>query len=104
MELELLLLLCWAGICGLRIIEPLVTRAAAAATNGWEQVGIYRTRDPERLSRSELRLLPWITGVPNEVPLYRAAEEWGYRVTDTAPWISPTPADVEKHGILFRDE
>lgn len=111
MELELLLILCWTGICGLRIIEPLITRAAVAAAAGWEQVGYYRTRDPERLSRSELRLLPWLTGVPNEVPLYRftaaptiEGEEWGYRINDSAPWITPTSADIENHARLFRDE
>lgn len=67
----------------------------------WIEIGYYATRDTERLSRIELRLLPLLTGVPNAVPLYRhrsTPDLWAYRVRD-GPWINPTPDDVAQYAI-----
>lgn len=66
----------------------------------WIEVGYYTTRDVERLSRTELRLLPYLTGVPNVVPLYkhRNSDTWAYRVRD-GPWINPTPDDIHSYAV-----
>jgi hypothetical protein len=66
----------------------------------WVEVGYYATRDTERLSRMELRLLPYLTGVPNVVPLYkhRHSDTWAYRVRD-GPWINPTPDDIHRYAV-----
>ena len=67
----------------------------------WDEIGYYSTRDVERLSRTELRLLPYLTGVPNAVPLYRhrrARDLWAYRIRD-GPWINPDLDDIHRYAI-----
>ena len=69
--------------------------------DNWNEIGYYATRDVERLSRTEIWLLPYLTGVPNAVPLYQhrtALDLWAYRVRD-GPWINPTPDDVYRYAI-----
>ena len=67
--------------------------------DNWDEVGYYKTRNLEHISRIERRFLPYITGVPNIVPLYyhRRAETWAYRIRN-GPWISPTPEDIHQYA------
>jgi hypothetical protein len=68
--------------------------------NDWIKIGYYATRDTEHLSRIELSLLPYLTGVPNVVPLYkhRHSDTWSYRVRD-GPWINPTPDEIHCYAV-----
>ena len=67
----------------------------------WNEIGYYATRNMEHLSRTELRLLPYLTGVPKMVPLYRhrhARDLWAYRIRD-GPWINPSLDDVHRYAV-----
>lgn len=71
----------------------------------WQRIGIFLTRDPERHSRLERNLLPRLTGIPNEVPLYqhrRIPTLFAYRIHE-GPWINPTPEEVERYLKPPRD-
>lgn len=67
----------------------------------WIEIGYYAIRDTELLSRMELRLLPYLTGIPNIVPLYRhrnSPDLWGYRTRD-GPWINPSLDDIHNYAV-----
>ncbi len=77
-----------------------VSRHVDVPLDNWIELGYYRTRDLERLSRTERWLLPYLTGVPNIVPLYkhRHCDMWAYRIRG-GPWINPTPDDLVQYAI-----
>lgn len=89
-----------AAIIAVTTALTLRLRFTGVPYDNWDEIGYYALRDMEQLSRMERRLLPYLTGVPNMVPLYQHRTDrtvCAYRV-HVGPWINPTPEDVARYA------
>jgi hypothetical protein len=89
-----------AAVIAVTTALTLRLRFTGVPLDDWDEIGYYAIRDMEHLSRMERRLLPYLTGVPNLVPLYQHRADptvCAYRVR-SGPWINPTPEDVTRYA------